>query len=191
MHSVGGQKMTGLGQGRARTCDVGRHYCERQVHRADVVVVVERRHTWRGGTQQHSEEQPRAATSGGWMGRNAPSRTPGGAVGTLCHAYGGRNQRRAAVDRHSIKVFSVVRHSIKVFSRASARWSACPRATSRRRWVSPAPDPHLAGKLVGCSGCSARQVRAEASSPGRSGAASPCGPRRRIFRATQNTRGNI
>jgi hypothetical protein len=37
--------------------------------------------------------------------------------------------------------------------------------------VSLAPDPHLARKLAGCSGCSAWEVRAEASSPGRSGAA--------------------
>ena len=77
--------------------------------------------------------------------------------------------------------------------RASARWSACPRATSRRRWVEPAPDPHLAGKLAGCSGCSAREVRAEASSPGRSGAAVTVrtADRRRSFSGRRNSSGAI
>ena len=30
---------------------------------------------------------------------NAPSRTSGGASGTLCHAYGGRSRRGASMDR--------------------------------------------------------------------------------------------
>ena len=86
-------------------------------------------------TQQHSDELPQAAAVGGWLRRNAPSRTSGGASGTLCHAYGGRSRHGAAMD-HMLSLdlgLLVVRlrdgQRARALRRAAGAWTQPPTCT--------------------------------------------------------------
>ena len=78
---------------------------------------------------------------------------------------------RTAAGAAAVPPWTACCHSIKVFSSCVCAMVSVPARYVAPPAGEPSPDPHLAGKLAGCSGCSAWEVRAEASSPGRSGAA--------------------
>ena len=114
------------------------------------------------------------------MGRNAPSRTPGGAVGTLCHAYGDRNQRRAAVDRAP----SLDQGLLVVRLRDGQCAHALRRAAGG--WTQP-PTRTLPESSWGAAGARRGRCAQRPSAPDGAEQRSPCGPATQLFRprATQ------